>query len=747
MGKQRVLFRVYCGASIRIMQMRFACLLAAWVVGAGCGGAQSGGDGGMDGGDDGGWEPAVYHVDAPFPQQRSDRLGAAFDARALARCPDGGLYAGAPDGLRLYDGQAWQPQPLPVAGPVHDLACDGQGRLAVAAAGGAVVAGAAVELPEGLVPGCVAVRAAGGFWLAGAGFGGWVDGGGYQAVAELAGRQVAGLIDGPAGGWLAAGPDGVWSATRHWGAADGLPAEQVRGLVLAPDGTVWAGTAAGLAALAPGGEDFTPWSGEQGLHQGDVTRLALAPDGARLVATPLGGSVYRPDGTRRYYLGRNWLPADAVRDMAAAADGRLWFATPAGVGRVRPVATTLAERAERIDAIVQQRHVRLGYTSTQCPLAERGDVDSAYGIDDDNDGQWTGMYLAAQCFRYAVTGQAQARDNARNAAQAMLRLERVTGSDGFFARSVVPPEQCPAKQASGSGEWHLSPDGQWCWKGDTSADEFVGHVFGLSLFHDLVADTEERAAVAATLGRILGYLIDNGFMLLDVDGEPTSHGRFDPEWMENDLSALFGDAGLNSAMILGGLRAAYHATGEQRFQDAFELLIQEHGYADYVRRIEQINTAWHVNHDSEEMSFLALYTLIRYEDDPALMVLWQEGLAGLWQVQRPERNPEFNLMYGALSRGDTYDLEQAIETLQQLPRDLILWGLDSSQRWDLDVDPQPDRHGDLQNRFVLPYGEREVQRWAENPYRLIQPGAGRAESSGLFYLLPYWLGRYHGLIR
>ena len=119
----------------------------------------------------------------------------------------------------------------------------------------------------------------------------------------------------------------------------------------------------------------------------------------------------------------------------------------------------------------------------------------------------------------------------------------------------------------------------------------------------------------------------------------------------------------------------------------------------------------------------------------------------LWEVQRPERNPEFNIIYAALSRAEQYDLDQAIETLQKLPLDLIMWGLDSSLRWDRDEDPTPDRHGDRQNRFVFPYDEREVMRWAENPYRLNQPGNGRAESSGMLWLLPYWMGRYHALIR
>jgi hypothetical protein len=81
-----------------------------------------------------------------------------------------------------------------------------------------------------------------------------------------------------------------------------------------------------------------------------------------------------------------------------------------------------------------------------------------------------------------------------------------------------------------------------------------------------------------------------------------------------------------------------------------------------------------------------------------------------------------------------------------LPINLILWGLDQSHRWDKDENPALDRHGDRQNNFVFPYDERQVMRWAENPYAYRQRGDGHSESSGTFWLLPYWMGRYHGLI-
>lgn len=55
----------------------------------------------------------------------------------------------------------------------------------------------------------------------------------------------------------------------------------------------------------------------------------------------------------------------------------------------------------------------------------------------DNDGLWTAMYIAAECFRYKVTGETDARENARRGMQAILRLESITGIPGFPARSFI----------------------------------------------------------------------------------------------------------------------------------------------------------------------------------------------------------------------------------------------------------------------------------------------------------------------
>ncbi len=37
-------------------------------------------------------------------------------------------------------------------------------------------------------------------------------------------------------------------------------------------------------------------------------------------------------------------------------------------------------------------------------------------------------------------------------------------------------------------------------------------------------------------------------------------------------------------------------------------------------------------------------------------------------------------------------------------------------------------------------------KWNGNPYRLDGGNDGRSEDDGAFYLIAYWLGRYHGLV-
>ncbi|MBW1871310.1 MAG: hypothetical protein JRJ19_04545 [Deltaproteobacteria bacterium] len=710
-------------------------------------------DAGLDG--DAGnnkWEPPEVHLDQAYIQEVGLVVGQLDDVNAVGLDSSDTCHVALADGVRKWDGNTWLPVTLAISGQISDLAFNDSGTLAVVGPQGAEIGGQVVDLPVGALASFVAPRAAGGWWLAGENLAGYWDTS-FHSIFESINQPVGAICDLPDGTWFAATPQGVFSSAGLITSAEGLPSNLVTALTLGPGSTIWVGTDAGLAKRDSASSVWTAFVGADGLHYGDVLDIDFDGSGNLLVATSKGASVYYADGSRRYYFGINWIPHENVRGLARAADGTIWLATAAGVSKIEQRSMTLASKAAVFDQVTQARHLRLGYTTTANVLREYGDLTTFYNRDDDNDGQWTAMYLASQCFRYAVTDEAEARENARVAAYALMKLEEVTPIEGFFARSIVAGDECEAMQQAG-GEWHLTADEVWCWKGDTSSDEFVGHIFGLSLYYDLVADQEQQQDVAATIGRIVGYIIDNDYKLLDIDGEPTTHGFFNPEWMEENPSAMFGDAGLNSAMILGALHAAYRMTGQERFRESFEYLVHDRNYKDYISCIEETNLKWHTNHDSEEMSFLAMYTLMRYEDDPALLELWRngnpqlecQGLEYLWEVQRPERNPEFNMIYAPLARKEVYDLSDSIETLQKLPLNLIHWGLDHGHRWDKDQNPYNDRQGRPQNKFVFAYDERQVMRWAENPYSYEQRGNGHSESSGTFWLLPYWMARYYGII-
>ncbi len=56
-------------------------------------------------------------------------------------------------------------------------------------------------------------------------------------------------------------------------------------------------------------------------------------------------------------------------------------------------------------------------------------------------------------------------------------------------------------------------------------------MFMMGHAHDLCADEEQRAAIRAHVDGIVGGLVENGYRLLDLDGEVTTYGQFDPDYV------------------------------------------------------------------------------------------------------------------------------------------------------------------------------------------------------------------------
>ena len=153
-----------------------------------------------------------------------------------------------------------------------------------------------------------------------------------------------------------------------------------------------------------------------------------------------------------------------------------------------------------------------------------------------------------------------------------------------------------------------------------------------------------------------------------------------------------------------------------------------------------------INHSDDELAFLSYYPLLQFEKDPALLAVYKESLERSWRIERPERNPLWNLIYAAGTGATEFDRAETLRTLQEIPMDTIQWTMANSHRLDVPIDTSPDRQGRRQALVVLPYDELPMSKWNGNPYNLDGGNGGRTEDDGAYFLLPYWMGRYHGLI-
>jgi hypothetical protein len=325
--------------------------------------------------------------------------------------------------------------------------------------------------------------------------------------------------------------------------------------------------------------------------------------------------------------------------------------------------------------------------------------------------------------------------------QAILQLESITGIPGFPARSFIKvgEDEQPA-----DGEWHDTKDG-WRWKGDTSSDEIVGHFFVFPIYYDLVADAEEKRLLSAALGRITDHILDHDYQLVDVDGQRTRWGWWAPDLIWNDPD----ETGLRALHILAHLRVATHMAGDtaarSRYQAAYDSLVATHRY-HLLTRNQKVMVPGSINHSDDELAFLSFYPLLQYEKDPNLRSVYTQSLERSWRIERPERNPLWNVIYATGTGAADFDRAGTIRTLQEIPMDTVQWTVTNSHRLDVPIDPSSDRQGRRQALVVLPYDELPMSKWNGNPFNLDGGNGGRTEDDGAYFLLPYWMGRYHGLI-
>jgi len=745
---------------------------------------------------------ATWSIDEPVAIYRTtDRLpDLAVTALSLA---GGRVWAGTASGLFVLDEQAdaFVAVALPGgAGPIAGIAAalDPGGRLAVALPehldfidpvnGG----GESLEFPGGTLTSVavdgddVWVGSDQGLRKVAVSF--------LEPVEETAGlvvRDVAVTADGVV--WLATdlglkGWNGAGLVTVA--ASDGALADDDVRVVRTAASDLWVGTAQGVSRRLD--DTWTTWRAEVGgLPSAEVRALdAGATSVGVAVAHERGATRFSAQGSGElevvdHYVSQRWLPDDHATAVALAGDGTVWIGTKGGLSRIAYREHTFAEKEAVLDARARADFWRMdGFVGSDLFTDDEWAPTTAVVSDFDNDGLWTQMQVGAWCYAYAVTKNETYYQAARKAMDTLfleidvpaVSFEAAGKTRGFVARSLVRDDETVLfQQKSKDPQWVLAHYGDYdyYWKSDTSSDEVDGHFFGYPLYYDLCAkDDAERAAVADHAVALARTIAESGFVLNDLDGQPTYFGHWEPERIgvaadgldackknaalsDDPVGAIklcfeaWGGGGwLNSVEILGTMLAAYHMSGDPYFYDQYERLIREFHYDVVATPHEQTFTITNpsiMNHSDHELAMLAYHTLLRYEPNDLRRLTWIQGLLFFYEVEKVERNPLWAAFVSLLAGAQVADNAAALQSLREIPFDRRGWPVDNTHRKDATAWPN-DRHGNAQVDRVFPYDEIKTTWWNTNFHAIADGGSGRIVQGPVAWTLPYWAFRYAGVI-
>ena len=555
---------------------------------------------------------------------------------------------------------------------------------------------------------------------------------------------------------------------RHWAELlpenTGVMSRKINCLKIDALGHLWVGTDDGLNIYDGRnywfkGDDF------YSIPSGSFNDMYFAKDGKKYFATNTG-VVTLIEGKISYFSYGAWLMHPVVTKIAVSESGTIAAVTPRGISVITSQYMTLAEKAKHFDEFSVKYNTRNeGYHVDRC-LKKYGDLESGWLPNSDNDGLFTGLYCASQCFRYAATGEKEAKENAKRAVEAMIKLTEITGKSGFTARATRYTDD-PNFGTGNREEWHICKDNPDCeWLGETSSDEMTGHYFAYGIYFDLVADKKEKKKIAEVVKKITDHIIENNFHLCDVDGVPTTWANWEPDLLNNDDRWYF-EKGTNSLEILSFLKTTYHVTGDEKYNKVFDMLISKHHYAMNCMQYKVEDA--HIAHIDDQLDFTNIYPLIVYTDSEAQKEIFKMGLTHHYEYERIERSPFFNIVYGALTNRPC-DIENAAKSLSEMNLDLIVWPTYNSYRKDIEVDFAPQEYGCApQLKVPVEYSSRVLMNYDGNQFvcdsgveefvEVNKKNANRAAAlpstdgaNGMgtampyIYLLPYWMGRFYGLL-
>lgn len=343
---------------------------------------------------------------------------------------------------------------------------------------------------------------------------------------------------------------------------------------------------------------------------------------------------------------------------------------------------------------------------------------------------WTGYWLAAESFRWNVTRSPEARANVMEALNGIRKLVDVTGND-LLARCAMPANspwaKGPMEEEKANGIYKGIVDGQeWQWAGNTSRDQYVGVFFGLTAAWNLVGeqgDQEVRDWVSMLATRLLNRLLAGQWIVRMPNGEISTTFLIRPDQQ------------------LGLLKLGKRCNGGEfaRTYDALANAIAP----SVIAPILVDNADEHSSYFKFNLNYATLWNLRTSGDNGFLERNYQAAFDALRNRTKDHQNPFFNLVDRAINGADNPARDQ--EAVQLLDE----WLVRERRDYTVDLRGKYPSCGEDRSCVVIPVRERINTDflWQRSPFQLYQGGTGRIETPSIDYILPYWMGRFYGVIR
>ncbi|MHA1792904.1 MAG: hypothetical protein ACTSVI_09695 [Promethearchaeota archaeon] len=457
--------------------------------------------------------------------------------------------------------------------------------------------------------------------------------------------------------------------------------------------------------------------------------------------------------------------------------------------------TRLAEMADEFEYYLERDHLPLNYTLSV--LWDYNFSAIQYHIVSGDAAIWTGMTLAMTSLRYAVIKR---ENNDARTSDALKLVKRLVhgvslllevpnggigpGYPGVLARSVSPKNWTINNPPIISYPYGSSADNinffdgkgnysDWFWIGYPSLDQYSGIIMGITLTAALVDDPWVKEQMKMLGSQVLEHLLKLNWYLADGNGRTTGQ-TFDykPEhpsyWV---LATLF----------MGSL------VDPSRYETLYYHYALERGYADMSVLRSNLNIFSLFNYYSLNINWVILYAMTMLETHPYLKKIYKELLENnVYPLVKYHRNAWFNMAYlNMIHENNTYiqkDVEDQLmrfdieripgdENSTRIPergvnktgytKELIpeSWPRTTFSKWLKNKPQYPSKELNVLTKLfnadqeyltrpkTVEYYQSADFLWQRTPWEDNTGSPAIRQDSGLDFLLPYYMGRFQGIIK